>query len=568
MPPDHSQADHDGRSAGEPVSLLWPAGRAQRRGAPLSQAAATDLALDWIVRALDATGRHERAIRAILCELCTEPAVIHYRQEILADLLRHPELSSALAGMAPALHALRSPVAPNWPGESPLGTVVTRLRELDHYVLCIDRLRSILESAPGIRSPGLLGLREWLTLLADDPDVVALRAELPALNEMISGATSVTIGLNLDRDLQPESATIIELNRFQFKGPRSLLGRLLPRASEGSATGMTPLQHAGAGPIRRDSQLFKDLQRLLERVTAPLTKALARYREINAAPLAALEPELAFWTGAAALTVRLGAAGVELCRPRVAPSDEHVFVVETMINLALALQMMALSAEHGVAAGGDAARLVANHAEFDEGVRMLVITGPNRGGKTTYCRAIGQAQVLFQAGLLVPGRTARISPVDGIWTHFPLPEIDRPGAGRLDEEVRRLRQIFDGATEQSLILLNEPLTSTSEHDALAIASDLVRALQTLGARVVLVTHLHDLARAIPRLNEQGPADSRIRGLVAQAAQDGDHVRGTYQILPGMPTGNSYAVEVARQHGLTYEQLRQLLVERGAPSSLP
>src|SRR4051794_34776396 len=322
-----------------PVSLLWPPEHS-RDTVVLSAATMTDLALDHIVRALDETGRYERMIRSVLCEPCRDPAVISYRQDILADLLTLPELTAALREVLPEIQLLRMPAGPNWPGESPLGTVVTRLRELDLYVHCIDRLHAILDSSPGIGSAGLQDLRAGARALAADRDVVALRAELPAFHETIGKATSVTIGLNLGRDLQPESATIVELNRFPFRGPRSLLGRLLPGSTNGHTPGLTPLHHAGTAPIRRDSQLFKDLQHLLEGVTAPLVKALARYREVNTGALAALEGEFAWWTGAVALIERLHQAGLSLCRPEIAPVAECICQVQNATNVSLALQML------------------------------------------------------------------------------------------------------------------------------------------------------------------------------------------------------------------------------------
>ena len=90
----------------------------------------------------------------------------------------------------------------------------------------------------------------------------------------------------------------------------------------------------------------------------------------------------------------------------------------------------------------------------------------------------------------------------------------------------------------------------------------------LGARAVLVTHLHSLALAIPDLNTTGPAQSGVRSLVAEVMPAGNGVRGTFRILPGVPVGRSYAAEIARQHGLTFEQLQQLLAERagGAQST--
>lgn len=543
-------------NAAWPVSLLWPdqSGRATTQ---VRAAAIEDLALEHIVQALNSGGQYAGVIRAILCDLCLDPRTIAYRQAILADLLESPELCAALRAMLPELHALATAGGTNWPGDSLLSPVLTRLRELDRYVAAVDRLHSTLEAADGLRSPGLLALQAGIAAVTGDATVEALRAELPRLIETLAGAKSVTIGVNLDMDLEPEAATIVDLNHFQYKGARSLLSRLLPGAASEQPAGVSGLHQTGPAPLRRDSVLFKDLQRLLEAVASPLVKALARYRDVNTRPLAALEREFAFFTGAASLARRLEQVGVSVCRPEVAPAATGICLLDNLRNLALTLQMLDRDG-HEVAS-----RSVANDVNFDGATHMLIVTGPNRGGKTTFCRAIGQAQVLFQSGLFVPASAARMSPADGIWTHFPLPEADRPGSGRLDEEVQRLRQIFGEAHDASLILLNEPLTSTSERDALVIARDIVRGFQILGARVVLVTHLHELALSIPALNEAGPANREILSLVAGARSEGERVQGTFRILPGAPEGHSYAAEIARQHGLTFDQLRDLLAARSS-----
>jgi DNA mismatch repair ATPase MutS len=190
-----------------------------------------------------------------------------------------------------------------------------------------------------------------------------------------------------------------------------------------------------------------------------------------------------------------------------------------------------------------------------------VLTGPNHGGKTTYIRAVGVAQILFQAGLYVPASSARMSPVDAIFTHFPAREDARPGQGRLDAEAERLATIFRGATRHSLILLNEALAGTSALEALDLARGVVRALRLLGARAIYVTHLHELAAAVDDINASTPGDSPVASLVALADPGGGPHARTFQIQPGPPSGTSFAAEIAEQHGISYEQLAELLQNR-------
>jgi DNA mismatch repair protein MutS len=206
--------------------------------------------------------------------------------------------------------------------------------------------------------------------------------------------------------------------------------------------------------------------------------------------------------------------------------------------------------------------VIANDARFDDQGRIFVLTGPNRGGKTTYTRAVGQALVLAQAGLPVPATTARLSPVDAIYTLFPAAEQAQIGMGRLDEEAAELAAIFRKATAQSLVLLNEPLGSTSPREALLIARDVLGGLRILGTRALLVTHLHELAHDAAALNDAVAGDSRIACLVAGAVESDGEAERTYRITPGTPDGRSYAVDIALAHGLELRQIARTLAERG------
>ena len=165
--------------------------------------------------------------------------------------------------------------------------------------------------------------------------------------------------------------------------------------------------------------------------------------------------------------------------------------------------------------------------------------------------------MLAQAGLLVPGSSARISPVDAIYSHFAMPERADIGGGRLAEELERLAQIFRQATRHSLVLLNEPLASTDHAAARALCRDVLTGLQLLGARTVFVTHIYELAD-----------DTDLPGVVSLTAgittidRNGDTPVPSYTIAPGRPQVAGYAAELARRHGLSRDQIITALRERG------
>lgn len=537
------------------ISLLWPFGGQPRGG---RAAWADDLALEPIVQALSLHSRYAGVARATLTALSADAATIGFRQDLLADLERLPELAAGLEAALPALSGAAAAGAQRWAGEQGVFQIASQVDELEAYVEAIRALLAALGAArPGLRAQGWLSLADELAATAATDEFRALEAELPALRAQLERARSVTLGINLDEQLRPESATLLRVSAERFGGQRPLLSRLLGGDGE---QGRTPLRQAGErqafGPDRR---LFLDLSQLLEDVTAPVAAALARLGRSHGAALATLEGEIGYYLGAARLARALRAEGYALCRPAIAPPDERVCVARGLYNLELALRLRARRE------GAAPAAPVPNDAAFDEAGRIFVLTGPNRGGKTTFTRAVGLAQALAQAGLPVPAEEARVSPADAIFTLFPAAETAQTGMGRLDEEAAQLAAIFRGATRRSLVLLNEPLGSTSPYEAVAIARDVLAGLRLLGARGLLVTHLHELAGEAAALNGAVAGASAVATLVAEVApQAGAEAGGarTYRISRGLPDGRSYAADIAVAHGLHLSQIERTLRERG------
>jgi DNA mismatch repair protein MutS len=536
-------------SYADPVpSLLWPAGHDRRPGsAGISAQQALDLGLDLLVGELDWDGRHAAQTRSLLLALVADPLVIAYRQELVAELAGNDRLREALAALLPNLAELAQPRSAGWAQESPLLTLPPRLSDLEHYVACVEALHAALSSEPP-RSAALRGLRDYVTARRDSPEFQSLVAELPGLREQLNQAASITIGVNLDRDLRPVAVTLVAVNAEPFAGPRSLAQRLLGRSTAATVSGMTILRQIADRSPEVDP-LARDLQQILSEVVQPLAAALERYGRIQSRPLAALEPELAFVLGAIRFARRRADQGLPICLPSVS-QREHL--LDGAYNPGLAIQLAAAGNN-----GHAGAALVPNPIDFELG-RIVFLTGPNRGGKTTYLRAIGQNQVLFQAGVFVAAQEARMLPADAILTHFPPVESVEPGGGRLDDEARRMREIFAQATAASLLLFNEPLTSTGEREAQTIAADLLRALRLLGARTVYVTHLHALAEELPALNRDGDGAT----IVSWSTGVGDDKQRTYVIRPGSPAARSHAAAIAEQHGITFAQLARQLAERG------
>ncbi|WP_179136847.1 MutS-related protein [Candidatus Entotheonella palauensis] len=552
------------------LSLLWPSGAGRAKTWKLQSPCERDLELEHVLSALAQYAPSRTVIKEVANQLCTDPAVITYRQDVLEDLWQHGALADRLETLLPdisALDAYRSSVDRQ---RSTLEDVTWRLGELEQLVTCVSGLSEVFSQVGGqLRAKGWRMLSDRVAQIAKDEVYLNLTRELPEMLETIRSKASVTIGINLDNRLRPVATTLLSVNDQPFTSS-SFIDRLLGRQHTEEYKGIGPLHSVAALEVERNPlglepqaqpinpmlvPLFRDLAKVLETVCRPIARTLRRYITLQSGFLAGVSGEMAFYLAAVRLMQQLQAHGLPLCRPEIVPMAERICELRNGYNLNLALHLMDRAKSNGA--------VVKNDARMDKNGRIFILTGPNQGGKTTYVQMVGLCQILAQLGLWVPATQARMSPVDGIYTHYPIEESSAKATGRFGDEAQRLSDIFTGATRHSLILLNESLASTNSGESLYIAQDLVRILRRMGARAIFATHLHELAADVGALNEQTPGDSRVVSLVASRIENGtDGTQRSYKILPGQPMGRSYAREIASKYGIGYEQLMSRLRQRG------
>jgi len=555
----------------QPLSLLWPAGTGPSwAGTALDPQCVRDLELESTLAAL-ADGRpRQSSIRKVFLNLCHDPVVIAYRQDVLDDLWHNPDFTSRLEALLPDLSSLELSHISVDRRRSPLQEVAWRLGELEYLMTCVTGLNAVFaEAGRHVRATGWCSLRDHMAQVVQDPVYQQLTRELPHLLRSIRAKVSVTIGVNLDDQFRPVAATLLSVNAQKYTSS-TFLDRLLGNPGE-NFKGLGPLHTVadlpqGQGPSgnrggNRDvnplmDPLFRDLAKVLDSVCQPVAQALRHYDTLHSGFLAALRDDLAFYLAAMRLMERLRSRGLPVCRPEIAPMTERVCELHEAYNLNLAL--------HQREQAEDASRIITNDVHLGEDGRICILTGPNQGGKTTYTQMVGLCQILAQAGVWVPAAWARISPVDNIYTHYPVEEQVARGTGRFGDEAQRLSVIFARGTRHSLVLLNESLASTNSGESLYIAQDIVRVLRRLGARAIFATHLHELAADLAALNASTAGDSLIVSLVASRRETPEESpRRSYKIVPGPPLGRSYAQEIAAQYGISYDQLTALLQQRGA-----
>ena len=535
-----------------------------------------DLSLKYICDALSEDEYERNVILKIMSQITCDEETVRYRCDVFEDFLKFPKLREALTELLKKLADLRDLERFQKDTEaSSLWKLINRLREIDGYVKCITEIKECLENTE-IKSQGLVSLKKQVQDIYVNSGFPQLKKDLEETFEKAQKMKSVTIGVNLDDLLRPKNAGILSLNdkAFSSSGLMQHFVKFVntkdelhhgtdisdikkfhpssPKFKESdigfgeveTAAGFTAVaaESATGGDPLSDS-LKKAVTDIMKKTVRDIQSVLQKYVNISGYSLVSIMPEIVFYIRWAELVEKIQSKGIKMCKAEVLPSEENRFSARGIYNLKLAIKRVR----------GEDFEIVGNDIDFDEEKgRVFILTGPNRGGKTTFTQAVGFAFLLAQNGIYVPASVCRISPCDNIFTHFPADENDTVDLGRLGEESKRLWDIFDVATDKSLLLLNESLATTNVSEGLFIARDVVKAMCYLGVRAVFNTHMHDLARNLDRLNNDKQNKSKAESLVT-GVENGER---SFKVFVSPPQGSSYARDIAKKYGVTFEQIKK------------
>lgn len=559
------------------ISLLYPK-NVEYKTYEMTGEAINDLSVDYIVESLTNDLYEKNSIKKILTTLTDNIEVINYRADVFEDILNFPRLRDGLVELLKKLEDLRELEKFNKDeGASSFWQLINRLREIDGYVLCIKMIKDILNDTP-IKSQGLLSLKENIENIYNNGGFDLLKKDIDETMDKARELKSVTIGVNLDNLLKPKNAGVISLNSFEitnsgllknFMGftakeelnsdPEAMKSKKLHPANpslnrmkfgsvaygantnvhidtSGSATGDDPLS----------ASLKKVVADILKKMVKNIKATLQKYVNISGYALVSLMPEIIFYIRFAELIDKMKEENLTVCKP-VAVNDFGNAVGKDLYNIKLAIKRTK----------GEQFEIVGNDITFDENQRIFIMTGPNRGGKTTFTQAVGHCFLFAQAGIYVPASHFVYNPVDNIFTHFPADENETVDLGRLGEESKRLSDIFNVATDKSLLLLNESLATTNVAEGVFIAKDVIRAMSYLGTRAIFNTHMHELAHHLEEYNSDECSKAKVQSLVT-GMKDG---KRSFKCEIAPPQGVSYARDIAKKYGVTFEQIKSNIDER-------
>ncbi len=567
------------------ISILFPRGE-EVSYRVMSETAAHDLGLDTVTEKLAVKESERNMILSVMRTMTADPETARYRIGVFSDICAFPEMRERILELLGQVQFLNEYGSFKRDHEikSGLWEFLHRLSELDDYIKCVEALRECLETYE-IRSDGLLELKQYIDAVYDASLFEELKKDVAALRADTHSLRSVTLGINLNQSFEVESVGLISVNskpfvssgilgnfagrmgtkdgitegnewngsyRFQNISPSSgeFLGKV-GRYGEFFAAMRLPVLGPlmAAGTIARipeqDSGAYmthyfdREVSHLLSHLTRKLEQLLSKYVSLSIGDITDLIPEFVYYVRWAEYIEGLKEKGLSFCTPELLTDAADVRMqARGLYNLKLAV-------------AGELApeEIVKNDLDFSDEHTVYLLTGANRGGKTTITQGVGLLYVLAQGGLSVPAESFAFTPADCIYTHYPADEDKTLDLGRLGEECRRFQEIFETCTGDSLLLLNETFSTTSFEEGYYIAKDAVRAILDKRIRTIYNTHMHKLAYEIGEFNA-ATKGGKAASLVAESKEG----RRSFLMKIAPPEGRSYAEDIARKYGVTYEQL--------------
>lgn len=503
-------------------SILFPPGSEKKRAECNEQPGCfVDLNLDQVVTAIVAK-RDEDVLRPIFYSTYRSEEIIRHRQAVFADLER-AEVSRAFPAFCETMRTVRANLAYTARISYKRHRHMVVLRAIHVYCEGVHSLLQSLEDLT-LHSSGLNDLRRYLGCYVRSEPFSRLATESRRLRDVLS---RLSYGMLFRGDKvmirkyasEPDYAVTV-LERFaRFREQEIELSG--PQQSKDDFS----LNHIEEGILELVGRLFRQEFDDLE-------SFVTRHTEFVDGVVETFDREVGFFFAYLAFVEPIKQRGLPFCYPEVSVLSKDI-EVSGSFDLALAGKLVK---------GNE--QVVCNDFFLHDQERLIVVTGPNQGGKTTFARMFGQLHFLAGLGCPVPGRHARLFLPDRIFTHFEREEDIANLRGKLEDDLVRLHDTVQAMTSKSVFVLNEIFSSTSLEDQIYLSMKVVQQMLKTDAIGVCVTFIDALSTI------GGKAVSMMSTVMPD-----DPARRTFKVIRRPADGLAYALSLAEKHGVTYDRLR-------------
>ena len=464
----------------------------------------SDLELEVLLNAMSDEDDflYEISKTAVLCSLKSKEEVL-YRQEILKDCLKNQDIIKEIYNLTIKSLAKKQE---NWLGvfgRYPASLLSSSVSLLGMYFELLRELRKIVDE--NIERFDSIGFKRFFSMVQKELDDDYLELVKEHLKEL-KFKKGVLISAKLSKANEGSDYTL----RRDKMATKSWIGKVFTKRSKEYAHTLHPRDDAGAKVLRnlRDEGL-NNIANFLSSSATHVDNFFISLRR-----------ELAFYIGCMNLDGKLQEAGCEWSYPKIASKESFNFLAKGLYDISLALVLDK--------------KVVSNDIDASN-TKLFIITGANQGGKTTFLRSVGLAQLMMQCGMFVSSVSYETTLCSGVFTHFKKEEDKDMKSGKFDEELSRMSDIVDHIKPNALVLFNESFASTNEAEGSQIAQQIIKALIQKDIRVFFVTHMYELANYFYKKEMQNT-------LFLRASRDKDGSRN-FKIIKAPPLQTSFAKDI-------------------------